>query len=153
MIRTTAEQVERIRQLGKKAYPDECCGFLLGQLDGTAKHVLTTVPVANEREATEKYHRFFIGPDTYQRCERQARERGMEVLGFYHSHPDAPARPSQYDIKHAWPWYSYIIVSVMKGKSDRLTSWVLQDDRDKLNEEKINLVDSQGTYIWRTPCQ
>ena len=71
------------------------------------------------------------------RGEKAAREKDLDIIGFYHSHPDAPARPSQYDLEHAWPWYSYVIVAIKSGEADAMTSWVLQEDRQTFGEEDI----------------
>ena len=96
-----------------------------------------TRSVDNQREESERYHRFLITPNVYLATEKYARTRELDIIGFYHSHPDAPARPSAYDMEHAWPWYSYVIVSVRKGSAAEITSWVMADDRSKFNEEAI----------------
>jgi proteasome lid subunit RPN8/RPN11 len=72
-------------------------------------------------------------------ADRAAEARGLDVVGWYHSHPDHPARPSEYDREHAWPWYSYIIVSVTKGVAGEMTSWRLQDDRAGYEKERIEV--------------
>jgi proteasome lid subunit RPN8/RPN11 len=74
--------------------------------------------------------------------EKAAKEKGLDVVGWYHSHPDHPARPSQYDREHAWPWYSYIIVSVANGQPQEMTSWRLSDDRSDYACEEIAIRDS-----------
>ena len=71
------------------------------------------------------------------KAERSARKQGLKLLGFYHSHPNAPARPSAYDLEHAWPWYSYVIVSIRDGQDEQMTSWVLQDDRSQFDAEEV----------------
>jgi proteasome lid subunit RPN8/RPN11 len=81
--------------------------------------------------------RFLVRPDDYRVAEQRAREAGLELLGFYHSHPDHPARPSQYDLDHAWPSFSYVIVSVMAGEDKLLTSWRLREDRSAFDEESV----------------
>ena len=81
--------------------------------------------------------RFLIRPDDYRAAEKRARESGLELLGFYHSHPDHPARPSQYDLDHAWPSFSYVIVSVIGGEDQLLTSWRLRNDRATFDEENV----------------
>jgi proteasome lid subunit RPN8/RPN11 len=84
-----------------------------------------------------------VRPDDYRVAERRAREAALELLGFYHSHPDHPARPSQYDLDHAWPSFSYVIVSVMAGKDTSLTSWQLQADRSAFDEETVEITENE----------
>jgi proteasome lid subunit RPN8/RPN11 len=81
--------------------------------------------------------RFLVRPSDYQMAERTAAELGGELLGFYHSHPDHPARPSQYDLDHAWPFFSYVIVSVQNGESRDMTSWRLREDRSAFDQEDL----------------
>ncbi len=114
---------------GERAYPDECCGVLLGREDRGERTIEGLLPIDNQWDASERRRRFLITPDDMLRAEREARRQGLDVLGFYHSHPDAPARPSEFDREHAWPWYTYLIASVRDGKLDELTGWQLRDDR------------------------
>ncbi|MDR1529190.1 MAG: M67 family metallopeptidase [Burkholderiales bacterium] len=139
MIKLYTILVEAIRQEGEKTYPNECCGFILGQIkeDGV-KEAETLIPIKNAREAEEQYHRFEIGPEDFIKADNQARKENQEIIGFYHSHPDHPAYPSEYDREHALPFYSYIIVSVDKGTASAITSWELEaSDRSRFIEEKI----------------
>lgn len=124
-----------IRAHGRKAFPHECCGALLGR-DGV---VLEAFALPNTTEEGPR-RRFLVRPDDYRAAETRARDTGLELLGFYHSHPDHPARPSQYDLDHAWPSFSYVIVSVMAGDDAAMTSWRLKDDRGAFDEEEL-LVD------------
>jgi proteasome lid subunit RPN8/RPN11 len=78
-----------------------------------------------------------VRPQDYRDAERRASEHGGELLGFYHSHPDHPARPSQYDLDHAWPFFSYIIVAVRAGVPEDMTSWRLRDDRSAFDQEPV----------------
>ncbi len=142
-IRISIEHFELIKADGEGAFPNECCGFILGKHNNGEKEVRALLPTSNEREDLEQYHRFLITPQAYLQAEKYAREKGLDVIGFYHSHPGAPARPSHYDLEHAWPWYSYIIVSVLEGRAEDVTSWVLQDDRVQFNEEKIVVTDQE----------
>jgi proteasome lid subunit RPN8/RPN11 len=95
--------------------------------------------------------RFLVRPDDYRVAEKRAREAGLDLLGFYHSHPDHPARPSQYDLDHAWPFFSYVIVSVMAGKDALLTSWQLKEDRSAFDEERLEITNNKQriTKTWR----
>jgi proteasome lid subunit RPN8/RPN11 len=119
-----------IRSEGERTYPNECCGILLGVLDDDGTRAVSEIlPVDNAREEGEQYHRFVIEPEDFMRAEVSAGRRGLGVLGFYHSHPDHPARPSEYDREHALPFYSYVIVAVERGRAAELTSWELAPDR------------------------
>jgi len=131
------KHINTINTLSEQTFPDECCGFLLGETTDDGKIVRATHWVENEREDKQRYHRFLITPDVYMKTEKVAREKGLDIIGFFHSHPDAPAKPSEYDAEHAWPWYSYAIVSVRNGKAAELTSWVMADDRSQFNKEAI----------------
>jgi len=101
------------------------------------------LPVDDPGRETER-NRFLINPLDQMRVEKDARERGLEVLGYYHSHPDHPARPSLYDREHAWPWYSYVIVSVERGIAKDLTCWVLAEDRNMFQPEHVEIVAENG---------
>jgi proteasome lid subunit RPN8/RPN11 len=127
-----------IRREGEKAYPDECCGVLFGDIDENQNKKLRRIePIINSREESERYHRFLITPEEMMKSEMTARTLKMDVLGFYHSHPDCPAKPSDYDKEHALPFYSYIITSVNKGISDEFKSWELRDSRECFDEEEV----------------
>ena len=147
MIRISPELIDAIREHAERDYPHECCGALLGRAgsaprpDGT-KWVLALEPVENRREAEAAPRRFLISADDYRGIERSAREKSLEVVGFYHSHPDHPARPSEYDREHALPSFSYVIVSVQSGRSGELTSWTLDDDRAAFSAELVAEIDS-----------
>jgi proteasome lid subunit RPN8/RPN11 len=126
-----------IRQHGERDYPFECCGLMLGQFDSARKIVIETYPISNAREEEAKRNRFLIRPEELLHGEKYARGKSLDVVGFYHSHPDEPAVPSQYDLEHAWPTYSYIVVAVEKGRAVDLRSWEMESDRSRFNEEEI----------------
>ena len=126
-----------IRRHGCAAFPHECCGALLGS-DGT---VQAAHPLPNTTDEGPR-RRFLVRPGDYRLAEKEARARSLDLLGFYHSHPDHPAVPSQYDLDHAWPSFSYVIVSVMAGVAADLRSWRLRDDRSAFDEEAV--VTSRG---------
>jgi len=134
----TTEMRATVCHLSERGYPDEVCGLLIGVRQGEDKLVREIVPVENAWEQVdERRRRFQIGPDVIAKEERRAREAGLEILGFYHSHPDGEPRPSETDRDFAWPTYSYIIQGVYKGIALKLSSWVLKDDRSGYNEEQI----------------
>jgi len=140
MISISEQLLTEIRQHGVRDYPYECCGLLLGRFETESKVVQETYPISNAREESAKRNRFLIEPEELMRGERYARSKQFEVVGFYHSHPDSPARPSQYDLEHAWPTYSYIIVSTSEGDSGDLFSWEQEPDRSKFNPEEIRVI-------------
>jgi proteasome lid subunit RPN8/RPN11 len=107
---------------------------LLGPRDGVVSRAISL----DNTTDLERRRRFLIGPDEYRRAERHASDTGLEIVGFYHSHPDHPARPSQYDLDHAWPFFSYVIVSVREGVSGDMTSWRLREDRSAFDQEDLN---------------
>ena len=137
MITIPKKQIAEIREHGIRDYPYECCGLLLGRYRDEGKLVSETYPISNAREESAKRNRFLITPAELIRGERYAIDRDLEVVGFYHSHPDSPAVPSQYDLEHAWPTYSYIIVSTSAGQATDLFSWEQEPDRSRFNQEEI----------------
>jgi|SRR5208283_147511 len=137
--------LERIRQHGAESYPNECCGALLGRdADAetiparVAREVLQIFPLMNRREDSPR-NRFFVTAEDAHDADKAAQAQGLDLIGWYHSHPDHPARPSEYDREHAWPWYSYIIVSVQNGNARHMTSWRLQDDRSAFVAEVVEI--------------
>ena len=137
MITISKQQLDEIREHGVRDYPYECCGLLLGRYTAEGKVVTETYPISNAREESAKRNRFLITPEELMRGERHAASRDLEVVGFYHSHPDSPAVPSNYDLEHAWPTYSYIIVSTRADQATDLFSWEQQEDRSRFNQEEI----------------
>ena len=144
-LHMSRELAERIGQHGAETFPHECCGALLGRdgvfagQDGESqREVFELFPLVNRRDDSPR-NRFAVTAEDVLAAEKAARDRGLDVVGWYHSHPDHPARPSQFDRDHAWPWYSYVIVSVMGGKPADMTSWRLNDDRQEYTAERIEV--------------
>ena len=139
---------EKIREHGEATYPDECCGALLGHdaeiahagsaAQATPRRVISLLPLSN-RNGDSPRNRFSVTAEDVRAAEAAAREQNLEVIGWYHSHPDHPAKPSEFDRQHAWPWYSYIIVSVQSGFACEMTSWRLNDDREEYAPEGIEV--------------
>ncbi len=142
---------QRIRRHGVETFPYECCGALLGRdsvafensaqdvtRSEAAREVLELFPLVNRRDDSP-HNRFAVTAEDVRDAEKAATAQGFEVIGWYHSHPDHPARPSDFDREHAWPWYSYVIVSVMAGKAADMTSWRLNDDRQNYSPEGIEI--------------
>ena len=144
-LRITSAVDAAIRLHGQETYPHECCGALVGR-DGAATAVVALPNTTDEGPR----RRFMVRPSDYQLAERRATELGGELLGFYHSHPDHPARPSQYDLDHAWPTFAYIIVAVTgsgeglprrsgeAAKAGEMTVWFLLEDRSRFEEGSLN---------------
>jgi proteasome lid subunit RPN8/RPN11 len=156
-LRLSTEIADKIRRHGAETYPFECCGALLGRdavdTAGTAsaggvrmptREIFALFPLVNRRDDSPR-NRFSVTAEDVRAAEKSAEIQGLEVVGWYHSHPDHPARPSQYDRDHAWPWYSYIIVSVANGKPEEMTSWRLADDRNEYACEEIAVHDQVAT--------
>jgi len=129
----TAAVDRAIRAHGEETYPHECCGALIGR----DRRVTDVVALPNTTEEGPR-RRFLVRPADYREAERRASELDGELLGFYHSHPDHPARPSQYDLDHAWPTFAYIIVAVAQKVSEDMTVWFLKDDRSGFEEGTLH---------------
>jgi len=131
----------QIEAEGVAAYPNECCGMMLGRdelTDGIKRRVVhRLVAGTNSFAKEEQYHRFSIDPLQQLKVEREAEKEGLALLGYYHSHPDHPARPSEYDRQHAWPYYSYVIVAIEKATPAKMTSWVLDEKSEQFREQVI----------------
>jgi proteasome lid subunit RPN8/RPN11 len=128
------------------SYPDECCGVLIGRSLGDSTVVERVLSADNERNDS-RHNRYLINPETVLAAHKEARALGLDVVGYYHSHPDHPARPSEFDREHAWPGVSYLIVSVEKGNVADARSWRLADDREKFDEEEIEQSGAQKEAV------
>jgi proteasome lid subunit RPN8/RPN11 len=125
-----------IRSHAARSYPEECCGFLLGQAREAATEVAQVMAAQNEREDS-RHNRYVIPPESVLAAHKQARAQGLSVVGYYHSHPDHPAEPSEFDREHAWPGLSYLIVAVAGGQPVDARSWRLRDDRSRFDAEAL----------------
>jgi proteasome lid subunit RPN8/RPN11 len=138
-LRISEELLGDIRRHGEGAYPAECCGALAGRVDdGGMKEVTRLAPAVNRR--TDDPHRYLIAPDDLRRLEAELRLEGLEIVGYYHSHPDHPAVPSGFDTEHAWPWYSYLIVRVEGGRGLEAASWTLDDEQPLMRPESLEVL-------------
>ena len=137
-IQLSERVLDTIRRHAAAAYPHECCGALIGATvqDGVVE-VVDAKELDNVTDEGPR-RRFRVSPSDYRQSEARARELGAELLGFYHSHPDHPALPSQYDLDHAWPNFSYVIVAVAQGTPGDLRSWRLRPDRSAFEEETVS---------------
>jgi proteasome lid subunit RPN8/RPN11 len=123
------EAESEIRRHASETYPNECCGALIAS-NGA---IFEAYPLPNTTAAGAR-RRFLIGPDDYRLAEARARDRRGTLAGFYHSHPDHPAVPSEHDLAQAWPNLTYIIVAVREGTPGDLKSWRLREDRSGFEE-------------------
>ena len=136
---TTPDILDTIRAHGEATYPEEGCGFLLGTRRKGENRVHAIERVKNRR-STNRVRRYAITPDDYRAAQRTAAERGLDIVGFYHSHPDHPDEPSATDLDEAtFPGYTYAIVAVRDGSATDLTAWTLAPDRSRFDEEEIVL--------------
>jgi proteasome lid subunit RPN8/RPN11 len=133
--------LSQIHEHGQTAYPEEAAGMLLGKVDGERKQVLQLLELTNAREDTARHNRYLLTVEDYLRAEQEATRQGLEVVGVYHSHPDHPNRPSDFDREWAMPWFSYLITSVKQGQALGSRAWQLVDDRSHFFEETIILVE------------
>ncbi len=149
-IRLPRPVVETIRAHGAEAYPEECCGALVGSEDRTrgdrADQVVVTVREAR-RLPNARDRRYLIDPRVLLALEDELDRAGLSLVGFYHSHPDHPARPSGFDLAHAWPGLSYVVLGVAHRAPGELTSWRLSDDRSLFHPEPLAIAE---THIRKT---
>ena len=141
----TKDIINNFLKHGEKDYPFECCGFILGHFINDKSVGTEYITVPNTKEEN-KERRFLIDPMVYQDAEDQADKKGISIISIVHSHPDHPDRPSNFDKNHAWPGFSYIIMSVKKGISVSYRSWKLNHDRTKFIEEKITIIKEDKLY-------
>jgi proteasome lid subunit RPN8/RPN11 len=126
---------------GEAAYPEEGAGLLLGALEGENKRVAQLLPLENSREDAARHNRYLLSAQDYMRAEDDAARLGLDVLGVFHSHPDHPNQPSEFDREWAMPWFSYVITSINQGKAIASRSWLLSDDHGQFEEESIVFLD------------
>lgn len=139
-LSVSQDLLAQIHEHGEQAYPDEGAGFLLGaSSENGIRAVQAIVPLTNSREAEARHNRYLITPEDYLKAELEADRLGLSLIGVFHSHPDHPNRPSEYDREWAQPFFSYIITSVRSGKAVESRSWRLTEDRSKFEEEEISI--------------
>lgn len=150
VLQLLAHHQEMICHHGESTYPEECCGLILGRLGRECKTVIEIIPTENawnsqlhdltgEQIVESTRRRYAIAPQVMLQAQKTARDRGLNIIGIYHSHPDHPAIPSECDRLYAWGEYSYIIVSVNNGKAGTVKSWSL-DEHDQFQPEFINRI-------------
>ena len=149
-IELNLESSNRIEQHAAEAYPNECCGFLLGREENGSRVVVEVAPIQNAWQSMENNpyevrpedslkNRSLVDPKDYLRIDREARQKGLDIISFYHSHPDHPARPSEFDRKHALPFLIYVILAVEKGVPREMTAWLLSEDGARFLPEDLSI--------------
>ncbi len=141
MLFLSQEILKRIHQHGEQAYPEEGAGLLLGETKGNEQQVREIVTLTNEREGDARHNRYQLSPQDYLMGEQLADRMGLDVLGVFHSHPDHPNQPSEFDRQWAWPNFSYLITSVVQGVAVESRSWRLNEDRASFSEEKVEVIE------------
>lgn len=141
VIQISSEVLARVHAHGEQSYPDEGAGFLLGSSGDLMKQVVDILALPNTREADARHNRYLIAPEDYLNAELTADRLGLSLIGVFHSHPDSPNRPSEYDRDWAQPFFSYIITSVQSGKVVESRSWRLTEDRARFEDEEIKIIE------------
>jgi len=138
-LEISPELLDQIHAHGEEAYPGEGAGFMLGNADRDLRVVNTILKLPNAREESARHNRYLLTPQDVLQSEEEAAKLGLDVIGVFHSHPDHPNEPSEFDRNWAMPWFSYIITSVRTGKAVGSRSWRLTDDRSTFDEEEIEI--------------
>jgi proteasome lid subunit RPN8/RPN11 len=138
MLKISPPQLNIIKQHVASTYPNEGGGLLIGRADANgSKQVIEVRSIPNQRALEDQHNRILITDQMYREGEAYADSLGLDLIGFFHSHPDHPARPSEFDQEHALPWWSYVIISVQQGQPTDVFSWQLRDDRSAFDAEEL----------------
>jgi proteasome lid subunit RPN8/RPN11 len=147
MISLNHTALHKIKVHAMQTYPEECCGVILGRsADDGRRIVCDVIEIRNSRD-DNRARRFLVTPEDYRFAEEEARRQQVDLLGWYHSHPDHPSQPSDIDREHALPWFSYIIISVEGGVPGSVQSWELLDDRSAYREQPLEVLDGECTHV------
>ncbi len=136
-LQISSQVLKQIHHHGEEAYPEEGAGLMLGKVDGEARVVTEILGIDNAREDGARHNRYLITAQDMLTGEQEAMRRGLDIIGIFHSHPDHPNQPSEFDREWALPWFSYVITSVQFGKALESRSWRLQEDRSSFDEEQF----------------
>ena len=140
-LQLTKTLLENIQAHGEKAYPNEGAGLMLGREENGSRRISSLLFLDNSREEKNRHNRYLLTAEDMLRGEREAERQGLTIVGIFHSHPDHPNLPSEYDREYAIPWYSYLITGVQHGKAVESKSWRLTDDRSAFQPEELELLD------------
>jgi proteasome lid subunit RPN8/RPN11 len=142
MLKLSQAHYAALRRHGEETYPHECCGVLLGQTNDDGSRVVTSTARCGNTRTDSPENRYHIDPRELIRIQREGRERGEDIVGFYHSHPDHPAHWSKTDLAEAhWMGCSYVITSVEKGKASMTNSFELAGSDEALKQFKDETVE------------
>ena len=136
MIEIEKTAWETMVRHAQQTFPNECCGAMLGTSDGDRKKVTMAVPLENSYDGAQGA-RYEIKPEDLIAAEREARARGMDLVGIFHSHPDCDAYFSETDLKNSCPWYSFVILSIKKGQFDHANSFIPDLDQTRADKEEL----------------
>ena len=136
MIRVASEPWQEMIAHARSTYPNECCGAMLGKIDGADKDVLMAMRLENA-SAGSQAARYDIRPEDLLAADREARRQGLDLIGIYHSHPDCAAYFSETDLKNSCPWYSFIVLSIQKGEFDHANSWLPNAEQTAAEKEEL----------------
>ena len=139
MLKVPRQDYDALRRHGEQTYPHACCGILLGRFDDDGTRVVTSTARCGNTRTDSAHNRYNIDPRELVRIQREGRERGEDIVGFYHSHPDHPARPSQFDQEHAWPWYTYLVMSVTASGAPAVGAFELEPDTATFREVLLSV--------------
>ena len=142
-LEISQQLLDDIHAHGEEAYPAEGAGFMLGNSDRELRLVTAILKLPNAREESAQHNRYLLTPQDVLHSEQEAARRGLDVIGVFHSHPDHPNQPSEFDRDWAMPWFSYIITSVQNGEAAGSRSWRLTDNRAAFIEEAIQITSEQ----------
>jgi proteasome lid subunit RPN8/RPN11 len=138
-LRLSQTLLDQIRAHGEAHYPNEGAGLLLGRLDEEARLVTRLVPLQNEFNENERHHRYMITPRAMLDAQTLADSLDLDILGVFHSHPDHPAEPSEFDRQWALPWFSYLITRIQAGRAEESRTWRLSEDRHRFEEQPLDI--------------
>ncbi|MCZ6529558.1 MAG: M67 family metallopeptidase [Chloroflexi bacterium] len=136
--------MDEIRSHGEKLYPEEGAGLILGSIEGEHREARRVLPMPNHFNSGERNRRYLLDPQEILQAEELAEQLGLEVIGIFHSHPDHPPAPSQYDLDWAVPWYVYLITRVEQGAASESRAWRMLEDHTRMVEQALEIEDGEG---------
>jgi proteasome lid subunit RPN8/RPN11 len=137
-LEMSVDLLQRIQAHGESHYPNEGAGLMLGKVEGEGRQVTELLPLDNDFAEDERYHRYQISPRAMLEAQQEADARDLDIIGVFHSHPDHPAQPSEFDRQWALPWFSYVITRIESGRAKDSRSWRLSEDRSRFDEEPLD---------------
>lgn len=137
MIRIEHEPWRLMVEHGRATYPNECCGAMLGKVDGDSKQVTVAIALENASRGPQQ-SRYELRPEDLLQADREARAKGLDLVGIYHSHPDCDAYFSETDLKNSCPWYSFVVLSIRKGEFDHANSFLPNFDQTEAVKEELS---------------